>query len=900
MKFTTAKDKNKKISSPNNKYDGTDSPKNKCNDSTIKAGNGISSNFTTPKEITSKKCMKCPLCTFSCLFSSQMIQHTLKHHTGQLPKGALIAKKDVSATTKRKIELKYVNGGKKAKLENVDSLPLGPITSDAKSTSVTHSITTCTASPPTVYACKECEYHNTIKKNYERHMWCHTSDFPFKCKHCSFSSNAENAVQRHITQYHTAIKKNLLNSLKEQQTLQSSQAPVSNIKVEREDDNSRAKTSNGSNTRKATLDRVIKKETPEKLLKCIIIKTRTKENLTSWTCHSCKFTSFSSATMDEHTTTVHHTPLHNCVTIIQDYYIINGADPKEVREGVACAHCGFEAANMEVMRSHLKKDCHGVEKGKADDSGEEGVHEGLSLALDKADSKGKGTLSKFSKALNQMMEQFNSFYGTSSKKLHMVCFLCKYKTFSMKVLKKHLVKEHADIITNRKELTSLARKCLFFSLKQECKLINKTLLLRSKQQRTSLTHEPADAAVSENEDVSGEEGLLKTEADGVSMQQSLTNDDKDPNSPESYKKKILESFQQEGELTKVFECSVCGKKVFFKCNLKKHVESIHPKAKITQLSLADGTLTQEDLCKFHKKHRVNKLKKLLSKRGLSKNKLIALNSLITDELGGQKVDYVLDRSEGTGDEKVGMIDNLRLKRFQCGVCSFRSNFRSDISRHLKVKHPNHTNSFYTVLSIQEATESFESYKQARPSIDMRYTKQRSLTLLSNKSPLPTENHSTVASEAIKFEATPTFTHFSSASAASSCEVRAFYMSLPYSIRRSNPLEDFLKCDICPFYTFKATSFKVHRSCHQTINRSNMLSCPHCPFFVSTKRLYEKHLQQHSHFNLVLATRASNAAARPSAFTGFYGYHSSVYNSNYISDYLHFCHQNYKTAHLRFF
>lgn len=622
--------------------------------------------------------------------------------------------------------------------------------------------------------------------------------------------------------------------------------------------------------------------------------------------------------MHQHTTSLHHTPLHECVTIIQDYYIINGTESKEVREsmkGVACAHCGFEAVNTEAMKTHLRDDCTGIDEGKGDESDDEGEQRSLSLVLEKseADAKGKGPLGKFSKALNDMMDKFTSFYGSSSKKLYLVCFMCKYKTYSMKVLKKHLVREHVDIITHHKQLNSLSRKCLFYSLKYECKLINKALVYNNK-------HIKEPPLLSEDEDGSDEEeedALLKIQAisDHDEATQNHSIDLNDPKSSDTYKRKILEVFKHEGEFNKVFECSVCGKKVFFKCNLKKHVESTHPKAKIIQLSLVDGTLSHDDLIKFHKKHRVNKLKKLLSKRGITKNELSALHSLISDELGGQAMEYMLDRSEISGDEKVGMIDDLRLKRFQCGVCSFRSNFRSDISRHLKVKHPTNKNSYYTVLSIEKATESLEKYNQARPNIDMRYTKQRNNTLSSSTSiekdlTMYIKGSNRFSTEIVtktNIEIPPTekFNHLQSMFSSSNDEHYAFYQSLPYNVRRLNLFEDFLKCNICPFYTFKPTSFKVHKSCHQTTNRSSQHSCPHCPFFVSTKRLFEKHLQLHTQYAISQAARISSYTFKSGNITAFtssinsnYAGNSYTYDSNYISDYLLYSHQNYKSAHLR--
>ncbi|ESO01863.1 hypothetical protein HELRODRAFT_138596, partial [Helobdella robusta] len=50
--------------------------------------------------------------------------------------------------------------------------------------------------------CSECEYTTQRRKHFERHEWCHAVDYPFKCEYCSFSSNTEIAVKRHVASFH--------------------------------------------------------------------------------------------------------------------------------------------------------------------------------------------------------------------------------------------------------------------------------------------------------------------------------------------------------------------------------------------------------------------------------------------------------------------------------------------------------------------------------------------------------------------------------------------------------------------------------------------------------------------------------------------------------------------------
>ena len=58
------------------------------------------------------------------------------------------------------------------------------------------------------------------------------------------------------------------------------------------------------------------------------------------------------------------------------------------------------------------------------------------------------------------------------------------------------------------------------------------------------------------------------------------------------------------------------------------------------------------------------------------------------------------------------VDLSKLKRFKCSVCPYRSNFRSDIGRHIKRKHRRGI-AKVTQLDPEEAAATLDEYHQVR-------------------------------------------------------------------------------------------------------------------------------------------------------------------------------------------
>ncbi|XP_061189633.1 zinc finger protein Xfin-like [Saccostrea echinata] len=59
------------------------------------------------------------------------------------------------------------------------------------------------------YQCSECDYSTDFKPNYERHRNNHTNSFANKCNFCSFSSDNDRAIIRHMATSHSSIHEDI-------------------------------------------------------------------------------------------------------------------------------------------------------------------------------------------------------------------------------------------------------------------------------------------------------------------------------------------------------------------------------------------------------------------------------------------------------------------------------------------------------------------------------------------------------------------------------------------------------------------------------------------------------------------------------------------------------------------
>ncbi|KAK7114642.1 zinc finger protein 142-like isoform X2 [Littorina saxatilis] len=135
-----------------------------------------------------------------------------------------------------------------------------------------------------------------------------------------------------------------------------------------------------------------------------------------------------------------------------------------------------------------------------------------------------------------------------------------------------------------------------------------------------------------------------------------------------------DEFQE--EVVPLFRCSECGKEGVSKGAIKKHYNYIHPSSEVRIISVADGV-------EFN------------YYTGLPTSTPVSHSPLTCDvtSVGG---DTSLSPCKLSDPKKHGYV-----KPFQCSVCNQRSNWKWDIKKHLRMKHPDDFG-YVIVLQLDQA------------------------------------------------------------------------------------------------------------------------------------------------------------------------------------------------------
>lgn len=223
---------------------------------------------------------------------------------------------------------------------------------------------------------------------------------------------------------------------------------------------------------------------------------------------------------------------------------------------------------------------------------------------------------------------------------------------------------------------------------------------------------------------------------------------------------------------KPYMCAECGKKCAFKADVKKHYHYIHPymDVKIIYIEGSSGTLLTPDELKPKSQNKLEKLSKVnpaeahkpfgcgepnCQKRTNSqgdmkrhysfihpnvdvkfyyKNETTPRN--IDEPLNGKSTPTPPNKPLGSANPKVfGYI-----KPFKCSACGHRSNWKWDLNKHMRMKHPNMHATVIT-MDVREAKATYHDY-------------MRELAAANNSTPnKPSEKPKTplVSSEKVRYE-----------------------------------------------------------------------------------------------------------------------------------------------------
>ena len=313
-----------------------------------------------------------------------------------------------------------------------------------------------------------------------------------------------------------------------------------------------------------------------------------------------------------------------------------------------------------------------------------------------------------------------------------------------------------------------------------------------------------------------------------------------------------------------YKCSECGRRSNWRWDLKKHIQAKHKNAVIIKLNSDVARATFADIYLSHGGRNGIRFPRSQGLPDASMSKGSLPNDSKTEESGaepdGKKPVSELEKTLARAPapvKSIGMIDMLRLKRFQCSGCPYRSNHRGDLGRHIRMRH-GRGNCTISVIAADVAAATLQAYrlqwnrkKAWQPKRDQLPSKQT--RKMSSVKTLPKFRHSSRSAEKEEIAATVSETVEDGEKSAAEPEAVSEASMRKQKYKEFWYLddgEDETKCcDMCPFKTDRTGLLELHKLRHRapaagTSSSSVTYSCPHCPYFVRTSRQLERHMALH--------------------------------------------------------
>jgi len=289
-----------------------------------------------------------------------------------------------------------------------------------------------------------------------------------------------------------------------------------------------------------------------------------------------------------------------------------------------------------------------------------------------------------------------------------------------------------------------------------------------------------------------------------------------------------------------YKCSECGRRSNWRWDLKKHIQTMHNgAAAIIKLNSDVARSTFAELRSLHGGRNGIRFPRLREPTADSPSNPDADDGQSTSELERALTSAPRVKS-------IGMIDMLRLKRFQCSSCPYRSNHRGDLGRHIRMRHGGRGNCGISVLAADVAAATLHAYrlqwnrkKAWLPRTDPLQPKTQKFAGGSG-SP---DTEDKVAEEAKQVPAVGELgQHDVGHGKQQHWKEQACWWYV-------DGADDETKCcDLCPFRTDRTGLLELHKLRHRapaaTSSIAMTFSCPHCPYFVRTARQLERHMALH--------------------------------------------------------
>jgi len=455
---------------------------------------------------------------------------------------------------------------------------------------------------------------------------------------------------------------------------------------------------------------------------------------------------------------------------------------------------------------------------------------------------------------------------------------CTYRTIWRCDMKRHLRKFHLDEVERqggnyydllqRSYQPSKLKDDASSSLSAESLSETVNVLKMSKRQRRRLlklqNRELSKLTTREIPDeTESQEGVSS-----IVSSSPVADDTKEPASAAGSEAKKDDIVTKSVERFRPYKCSECGRRSNWRWDLKKHIQAAHKNAVIIKLNDDVARATFADIYLSHGGRNGIRFPRRRSSSDVSLSTCSKAESRSncngadgnsqTEESGtdadGKRPVSELERTLArppTAVKSIGMIDMLRLKRFQCSGCPYRSNHRGDLGRHIRMRH-GRGNCTVSVLSADVAAATLHAYR-------LQWNRKKAWlpkTETAKVDKVKTSRKFRCSSRSAEMEETtdkvPEVAEDAEKTAAESEHAdnagsRKHHFKEFWYLDDGN--DETKCCDICPFKTDRTGLLELHKLRHRApaaaaSSSSVTFSCPHCPYFVRTSRQLERHTALH--------------------------------------------------------
>jgi hypothetical protein len=316
------------------------------------------------------------------------------------------------------------------------------------------------------------------------------------------------------------------------------------------------------------------------------------------------------------------------------------------------------------------------------------------------------------------------------------------------------------------------------------------------------------------------------------------------------------------ERCRPFKCSECGKRSNWKWDLNKHIAAYHNnEAHIVTLTDEEARDTFDEYLRVQQKDKsVNvsvdsddmvdfSSEGNVEKHVANLNVAISLLAAQNDESGNSMLLAKDARQQH-------LKDTNKTKKFKCSVCAYRSNFRSDIQRHIKRRHGEDMGEGAIIeLSDKEAAETLADYHKTcgvkKFSNRLGASNENGVASDSDDESLSSKNDESARSNALSDDESSFYQNIKNGNDTDSrrdelmddAEDEELWIKVPASDASAAKGRGRHFCEWCPYVSINRNDYIYHKQFHHA-QPSATFKCDQCPYWVTQKRLLKQHEKVH--------------------------------------------------------